>query len=154
MEKSKFNTELDKEKRTFNGITFDSKLEMRYYCDVLLPLVESGEVVEYELQKMYVLQDGFVRNGKKVQPITYIADFYIKHADGRVEVIDTKGLPDTTAKIKRKLFWHRYPEIDYNWVVYIQKHGGWITYEEEKSAKRQENLKKKREKSDNGKDAE
>ena len=44
MERSKFNVDKDKEKRTYNNIVFDSQLEMKYYRDVLCPAVESGEV--------------------------------------------------------------------------------------------------------------
>lgn len=120
----------DTEKRTYNGVTFDSVLEMKYYRDVVLPGVESGEITHYELQKKYILQDGFTRNGKRVLPITYVADFYIEYSDGRVEVIDIKGCPDNTAKLKRKLFWHRYPELDYKWISYIKKFGGWGNYDD------------------------
>ena len=130
MERSKFNVDKDTEKRTCDGIVFDSVLEMKYYRDVVLPGVESGDIANYELQKKYVLQEGFTRNGKKVLPITYVADFYIEYADGRIEVIDIKGCPDTTAKIKRKLFWHRFPELDYIWLTYVKKYGGWGLYDD------------------------
>ena len=130
IQRTKFNVDLDKQKRSFNDIVFDSILEMKYYRDVLLPNVESGIVKNYELQKKYILQDGFIHNGKKVLPITYIADFYIEYADGHSEVIDIKGCPDTVAKIKRKLFWNKYPDIDYQWVTYLKKFGGWGNYDE------------------------
>lgn len=120
----------DTEKRTYNGVTFDSVLEMKYYRDVVLPGVESGEITHYELQKKYILLDGFSRNGKRVLPITYVADFYIEYADGRIEVIDIKGCPDNTAKLKRKLFWHRYPDVNYLWISYIKKYGGWGNYDD------------------------
>lgn len=131
IERTKYNVDAkDTEKRTCDGIVFDSQLEMKFYRDVLLPKVESGEVTYYELQKKYILQDGFERNGKRVLPITYVADFYIEYADGAIEVIDTKGMPDAVAKIKRKMLWYRYPEMDYKWVVYIKKFGGWLDYDE------------------------
>lgn len=128
--RTKFNVDKDNSKRTYDGITFDSILEMKYYRDVVLPKMESGEIKHYELQKKYILQNGFDRNGKKVLPITYIADFYIEYFDGQTEVIDIKGCPDTTAKIKRKLFWHKYPNIDYQWITYVKKFGGWGNYDE------------------------
>ena len=53
--RTKFNVNKDVSKRTYNGITFDSVLEMKYYRDVLCPLVESGDVVNYELQKPYAV---------------------------------------------------------------------------------------------------
>jgi len=132
-ERSKYNvgkSPKDIEKRTFDGITFDSVLEMRYYRDVLRPAVESGDVVQYELQKKYELQPGFMRNGKRVLPIVYVADFYIEYADGRVAVVDTKGCPDRPAKMKKKMFWYQYPDVDYRWITYVKKYGGWIDYEE------------------------
>ena len=103
MERSKFNVNKNAEKRTYDGIVFDSELEMKYYRDVLCPGVESGEITCYELQKEYALQPKFHHDGKTVQPILYVADFYIEYNDGRCEVIDTKGCPDSTAKLKRKI---------------------------------------------------
>ena len=49
-------------------------------------------------------------------PIKYIADFFIVYADGREEVIDTKGKADSVALLKRKLFWYHYPTVDYKWI--------------------------------------
>lgn len=143
MGRTKFNVDKDKEKRTCNGIVFDSQLEMRYYRDVLLPKVESGELKRYELQKKYILQDGFVRNDKKVLPITYIADFYMEYADGHQKVVDTKGLPDPVAKLKRKLFWKKYPQIDFMWVTYIKKYGGWLDWERARTLRKEEKRNKK-----------
>lgn len=128
--RTKFNVDKDTEKRTCDGIVFDSVLEMKYYRDVVLPKMESGEITYYELQKKYILQDGFEREGKRILPITYVADFYIEYSDGHTEVIDIKGCPDTTAKIKRKLFWYKYPDIDYQWITYVKKFGGWGGYDE------------------------
>lgn len=151
MERSKFNIDKEVEKRTYNNIIFDSQLEMKYFRDVLCPLAESGEVTKIELQKKYELQSGFIKDGKKVLPITYIADFYVEYANGHIEVIDTKGMPDNVAKLKRKMFWYRYPEIDYKWITYVKKYGGWLNYEDvkalRKEAKRRERIK---EGADNG----
>ena len=75
--RTKFNVDKDTEKRTYNGITFDSVMEMKYYRDVVLPQEESGEITHYELQKKYILQDGFEHDGKKILPIIYVADFIL-----------------------------------------------------------------------------
>lgn len=150
LSRSKFNINKDKEDRTCDGIVFDSKMEMHYYRDVLRPLVGSGTIANYELQKKYVLQNGFSHNGKNVNPITYVADFYIEYADGRVEVIDIKGYPDTVALLKRKLFWHTYPELDYKWLSYVKKYGGWVEFETLKQLRKQDKLKKKKEAEENG----
>ncbi len=136
--RSKFNVSSDKEKRTYNGIVFDSAMEMKYYRDVLLPLVESGDVVEYELQKPYELQPKFVHDNKSVRAVTYVADFYMVYKDGTVVVVDTKGCPDSIANLKRKLFWYHYPAIDYKWITYVKKFGGWIEYENYKKLKLEE----------------
>ena len=143
MERSKYNVDKDTEKRTCNGVVFDSVLEMRYYRDIILPGVESGNVKKYELQKKYVLIDGFQRNGKRVLPITYVADFYVEYADGHIQVVDIKGMPDTTAKLKRKLFWYVYPDIDYVWITYVKKYGGWGLYDDFAKRRRDEKREKK-----------
>ena len=143
MKRSKFNVDKDKAKRTCNGIVFDSELEMKYYRDVVLPGVESGRIKYYELQKPYELQPKFVHDGKIVQPIKYVADFYIEYADGSSEVIDTKGIPDSTAIIKRKMFWYVYPDIKYIWVTWSKIDGGWCDYE---YVKQQRNLRRKNKK--------
>lgn len=136
--RSKFNVDKDKSKRTHNGIVFDSVLEMKYYRDVLCPAVESGDVVSYELQKPYELQPKFLHDEKSVQSIKYVADFFIVYKDGHEEVIDTKGCPDSVALLKRKLFWYKFPDVDYKWVTWVKKFGGWIDYEEYKRLKREE----------------
>ena len=145
--RSKFNVGRDIAKRTCDGITFDSILEMRYYRDVLKPAIESGDVVGYELQKPYELQPGFTHDGQNVRPVTYVADFVIEYADKSVKVIDTKGLPDAVALLKRKLFWFKYPNIDYEWITYSKKFGGWMSYDKYKYLSREE---KRRIKKENG----
>lgn len=104
IERSKFNVGKDVEKRSYNGIIFDSAMEMKYYRDVVLPGVESGEITDYELQKKYILQEGFEHNGKKILPIMYIADFYIKYADGHEIVIDIKGVQIQPQKLSVSYF--------------------------------------------------
>lgn len=134
MSRSKFNIDKNTEKRTCDGIVFDSIMEMKYYRDVLCPLVESGDVVTYELQKPYELQPKFTHDKKTVQPIRYVADFFIVYKDGHEEVIDTKGCPDSVSKIKRKMFWYLYPDITYKWICYSkidgnEENNGWCDYE-------------------------
>ena len=135
--RSKYNVDKDVSKRTYNNITFDSILEMKYYRDVLCPLVERGDVVDYELQKPYELQP------KTVQPIKYVADFFIVYKDGHEEVIDTKGCPDSVALIKRKMFWYCYPDVDYKWICYSKIDGGWCDYTFVKKQRAERKRKKK-----------
>jgi len=126
---SKFNVSTDLRKRTYNGIVFDSRLEMLYYRDILCPLEKSGDIVYCELQKPYELQPKFVHDNKTVQAIKYVADFFVRYKDGHEEVIDTKGYPDSTALLKRKLFWYHYPDVIYRWICYSKIDGGWCDYE-------------------------
>ena len=136
--RSKYNVSSDKSKRTYNGIIFDSELEMKYYRDVVLPKFESGEIIYYELQKKYELQPKFKHLNETIRAVDYVADFFIRYKDGAEEVVDTKGMPDSIAKLKRKLFLYKYPDINYKWLTYIKKFGGWIEYNEYQRLKREE----------------
>jgi len=117
-----------KEKRTFQGIVFDSEMELKFYRDVVLPQKESGIIKSFILQPKYVLQKSYVKNGKKVLPITYVSDYEIEYSDGRVETVDVKGLPTETAKIKLKLFDFVFPDKVLRWIALSAKFGGWIDY--------------------------
>jgi len=144
MARSKFNVDKDISGRTCNGITFDSAVEMRYYAEVILPGVADGTIKHYELQKTYELQPKFEHNGTTVRAITYVADFYVEYAD-HIEIIDIKGFPDSVAKLKRKMFWFMYPELDYKWLTYVKKYGGWIEYEDRQRLKKAEKKNKQKE---------
>lgn len=129
MPRSKFNVSTDKSERTLDGIVFDSALEMRYYREVVMPLLESDTVVAFERQKPFVLQETFEHNGQHIKEITYVADFSFTMNDGIEHVVDIKGYADSTAQLKRKLFWYRYPDIDYRWLTYSPIDGGWVDYD-------------------------
>lgn len=129
-------------------------MEMRFYRDVVLPQVRSGRIKYFELQKKYVLQPKFHNGEKIVQPIIYVADFYIEYSDGTIEVIDTKGFPDSVAKIKRKMFWYQYPYITYKWMCYSkiygnEKNNGWCDYqyvqEQRQKRKKEKQIKEEKE---------
>lgn len=135
--RTKFGAEKDPVKRTADGIVFGSKLEMRYYLEVVKPGYTSGGIRHFEVQKPFELQPKYRHGGKAVRSIVYLADFYIEYADGRVAVIDTKGHPDSVALMKRKMFWYKYPDIDYRWITYCAKTGGWVDFDQaKKTAKR------------------
>ena len=112
-----------KEARTYDNIVFDSKAEMEYYRDVVLPGVAAKEIKSYELQKSFLLQPSFEHGFKTERSIRYVCDFYIKYKNGKTDVIDIKGMPTPEAKLKRKLFMYKYPEENLRW---IKKSGkGW-----------------------------
>ena len=80
-----------------DGKRFMSKLEAKRYGQLKL-LKEAGEITSFTCQKRYPLIAG----------ITYIADFEIEWADGRITVEDVKGVETEVFKIKHKLFDHLY----------------------------------------------
>lgn len=137
--RSKYNVSQDKSRRTFDGVVFDSELEMKYYKDVIYPKLNSGEIISCEFQKKYELQPSFKHNSTAIRQITYIADFYIVYADGSREVIDVKGMKTPEAQIKRKMMWYVYPDINFKWITYINKSLGWVEYDEAKKIKRKRN---------------
>lgn len=132
--------------RTYKGVIYDSVLEMRYFKEVIEPLMETGFIADYEYQKPYILQNSFRRpNGKMVRAITYVADFVIHYSNGIDEVIDVKGMPTQDAKIKRKLFWGKYPDVEYKWISYSKKHGGWVDYDDLQQKRREDKKARKNE---------
>jgi len=115
---------------------------MRFYRDWIKPRMISGEIVDSKRQIPYELQKSFKRDGKTVLAITYVADYVLTFSDGHVIVFDVKGSPDNIALLKRKLFWYRYPEIDYRWICYSQidsdgKDDGWVLYEKVKQGRKE-----------------
>ena len=147
MKKSKFNVSNDKSKRTYDDKIFDSVAEMRFYRDYILPRVESGEIIKHDPQVKYELQEQFVHNCKKILPINYVADFVITWKDNRQTVVDVKGMPSPIALLKRKLFWYKYPDIDYRWMCYSLidsngENGGFVDYEVVKQGRKNRKTKK------------
>jgi hypothetical protein len=102
---------------------------MKFYKNWIKPKIESGEIISCEQQVKYELQEKFKRDGKTILPITYVSDFVVTYKDNHKTVFDTKGNPDNVALLKRKLFWFKYPDIDYQWVGYSKIDGGWVSYE-------------------------
>ena len=96
-------------KVTIDGITFDSQSEGRYYQH-LLGLMESGVVESFEMQKPYTLLDKFPhpKTGMTIRAIKYVPDFEVIYTDGRVEVVDVKGMQTDVFRMKCKLFMFRY----------------------------------------------
>ena len=104
---SKYNAQ----KTSVDNIIFDSKAEANYYKSLKL-LKKAGEIKDFELQPTYILQDGYKRGKRKVQPITYKADFLVTYTDGRQEIIDCKGMKTEVYRIKKKIFEYKYPELE------------------------------------------
>lgn len=109
-----------------NGLTFDSVMEGRYYA-YLLTLKREGFIKKIETQVKYTLLNGFTHKitQKKIRPITYIADFVITNYDNTQEVVDVKGKKTPEFKIKEKLFYSIYPDINFLCVQYDEKAKEW-----------------------------
>jgi hypothetical protein len=102
-------------KAEYNGISFDSCKEATKYAELLL-LQKAGEIIAIELQPVFVLQEGFLRDGKFIRPITYRADFRVTYKDGTIVIMDVK--PSATYqtveyRLKKKLLLKRFPEIQF-----------------------------------------
>ena len=109
--RSKYNAK----KTTYDGHTFDSISEYQRYI-VLKARVQRGVIRDLELQPTYLLQEPFrhVKSGKKVKPISYIADFrYFDAALGEQIVEDVKGMETPAFKLKLKLFYKQYPNVNF-----------------------------------------
>lgn len=107
--KSKYHSK----KVVIDGITFDSQKEARKYCELKL-LKKAGEIVDFELQPEFILQEGYRDSaGKWIRPIKYKADFRIVHPNGREVIIDTKGYRTEVYRLKKKMLLKRYPDIEF-----------------------------------------
>lgn len=91
------------------GHKWDSMMELEYY-EFLLDLKEQGEVIDIELQPVFLIQDKFTYQGKNIRKIEYKSDFRVKYFNGYEEVIDVKGQTLSTFLLKFKLVKFRYPD--------------------------------------------
>ena len=91
-------------KVTLDGITFDSHREARRYTELKL-LERAGEISDLQLQVKYELIPRQVDKDCKLleRPISYIADFVYRDADGNYIIEDAKGKKTKEYIIKRKL---------------------------------------------------
>lgn len=129
-------TKEGKQDRTYKGITYDSKTEMQFMKEFIEPKIESGEILKFERQVTYVLQDGFKKNdGQKILPIKYKSDFDIWFSDGTFRIFDVKGQPDNLCLLKRKMFWNRYPDKELIFICRNLKYGGWVPFDDLKIMK-------------------
>ena len=96
-----------------DGIIFDSKKEANRYTELKI-LENAGEIINLELQPVYVLQESFKYKGKNIRAIKYIGDFeYVDAKTGKTVLEDTKGFKTKDYLIKVKLLKNKYPDIDF-----------------------------------------
>lgn len=104
-------TKYKSKKVTVNGITFDSKKEANFYCELIMQQA-AGVVKNFDMQVPFELQPGYRgADGQKIRAIKYLADFVIEYQDGHKEVIDVKGFRTKEYLLKRKIFCYKYPEL-------------------------------------------
>ena len=110
---------------------------MLFVKEYIEPRLASGEIISYERQVEYVLQDKFKYKDKTILPIKYRSDFNVLWNDGSLQVFDVKGNPDNLSLLKRKLMWAKYPETNLTFICRNLKYGGWIEYDELKRLRRE-----------------
>jgi hypothetical protein len=100
------------QKTWMKGRVYDSKKEANRAFELEM-LEKYGKIHNLQKQVPFVLQEGYVnKQGKKIRPITYIADFTYEE-DGKIIVEDTKGVETEVFKIKRKMLEYKYPDIEF-----------------------------------------
>ena len=91
---------------------FDSKLENKRYHQLKL-LEKAGEIKNLQLQTRFVLQPKYIKSGKTIRAIEYVADFtYYDIRKKKMIVEDTKGMKTEIYKLKKKIFEYQYPELE------------------------------------------
>lgn len=93
-----------------DGMTFDSQIEYKRYCELLL-LQRAGAIhdlkrqVEFELIPAQFEQSNGKKRGKCLErAVKYVADFVYRDVDTNKTIVeDTKGFKTPEYKIKRKL---------------------------------------------------
>ena len=101
---------------------------MKYFRDVIKIGLKDGTIKDYQRQVKFELQPKYKYQDINILAINYIADFVVTYNDDSVIVWDVKGLADAAAKLKKKLFHYKYPEVDYRWVGFSHIDGGWLEY--------------------------
>lgn len=98
-------------KETFmDGIKFPTKKEARHY-QILKQMRMGGYIKDFTMQNKYELQEGFRnKDGKKIQPICYVDDFYVTCNNGKSFPCDSKGMETPVFKIKKKMFEYKFGE--------------------------------------------
>jgi len=129
---SKYNSK----KVEYDGIVFDSQIEMEYF-KLLKDRVNKEEILWFTIQPVYELTPKFTKGGKNIRSTSYTPDFLIKHLDGSLEAIETKGFMTQASELRIKLFNYRYQDIKLTVLSYSKKWGGWVEYSELKKLRRE-----------------
>lgn len=103
----------DKKRPKYNNCRFtdsegswDSKRE-RARWEQLRALESAGQVQELQKKIVFELIPVSIKNGKRLRPVTYIADF-VYYEDGVKVVEDSKGYRNKLYLLKKRLMWEKY----------------------------------------------
>lgn len=118
-----------------DGYTFDSIMEGRFYVH-LKQEKQKGNIIDYELQPKYVLQESFKKNGKTIRAIAYISDFLVTYKDGSQIVYDVKGRETADFKLKKKMFDYKYRDLTLKCVQYRARQKRWMDLDEIQALKK------------------
>jgi len=102
---------------TFDGKTFDSKTEMRFYLK-LKSQVQNKQILEFECQPKIELFPDPIVTGRMV---TYIPDFRVVRNDGTEFFVDVKGeatAEEAVYRLKIKCVKHFFPKLELHECVY------------------------------------
>lgn len=94
-------------KTQIDGITFDSRKEAARYCELKI-MERAGLIRNLQLQPKFEIQPSYIKSGKKVRAIIYIADFSYRQKNGKLIVEDVKGKRTKEYLLKKKLVEYRY----------------------------------------------
>lgn len=110
--KNKKGSKYNNKKPEAYGRKWDSQMELEFY-EYNLELKEQGQVIDIELQPVFLLQDKYTYKGKTIRKMEYKADFKITYSDGSVIVYDVKGMILNDFKLKWKLLRFKYNDTDF-----------------------------------------
>lgn len=95
----RFSSKLHNVRKTYNGITYQSKLEAKYAMDLdLLMKSDNSDIKEWIPQVKISLDI----NGEHI--CNYYIDFVIEYNDGRKKYVEVKGLEMPLWRLKWRLF--------------------------------------------------
>lgn len=72
-------------------LNFDSVGEREYYFGYVQPRLQSGEILQCDLHKTFLLLEAAEYCGIKLHKAEYTPDFVLIYQDGRVEVVEIKS---------------------------------------------------------------
>lgn len=99
-------TKYNAKKTKIDGITFDSKAEANFYCQLKL-LLKSGKISGFCRQARFVV----IAGDDESRATEYVTDFVIFYPDKTYRIVDVKGVQTQEFKLKMKAMHEKYPDL-------------------------------------------